>query len=82
MFPLLQLLVRLRALGHDVLQPWTYDVRCGCLHGCDAGRYTTQKQWVYEDILTNGFPTYILTTGSEMGPPKLSSETELLRLGS
>ena len=31
-------------LGHNMLTPWTYDVCCGCLHGCDPGRYPTQWQ--------------------------------------
>ena len=27
--------------------------------------------WIYEDVLTIGFPTWILTTGSEMGSQML-----------
>ena len=30
--------------------------------------------WIYEDILMNGFPTYILTTGSEMGSQMLDPQ--------
>ena len=33
-------------LRHNMLTTWTYEVRCGWLHGCNPGRYPTQWQCI------------------------------------